>query len=127
MKFILFLLVPFSLVSQPMETQPLRILFVGNSLTYANDLPTLVRQYASTQGVKVKAEMLAKPNYALEDHWLEGVLQQRIASGSFDFVVVQQGPSSQQEGRQMLLEYGEKIKDLCLQNGCRLAFYGLAF
>ena len=46
--------------------------------------------------------MLARANYALKDHWNEGELQSLIKSGNFDFVVVQQGPSSQAEGRAML-------------------------
>ena len=67
--------------------------------------------------------MLAKPDYALEDHWNDGELQSLIKSGHFDFVVVQQGPSSQSEGRAMLFNYGEKIQSLCRQHNCRLAFF----
>lgn len=99
------------------------ILFVGNSLTYTNNLPGLVTLLAKEKGVTVKTEMIAYPNYALEDHWNDGSLQTLLAEKQFDFVVVQQGPSSQNEGRMMLLDYGARIKALCEAHNTRLAFF----
>lgn len=101
----------------------IHILFVGNSLTYSNDLPKRVQEVAAKQGVSVKTEMLAFPNYALEDHWLEGKVQELIASGRFTYVVVQQGPSSQEEGRTMLIESGKMYSELCKQHKTTLAFF----
>lgn len=72
---------------------------------------------------RVIADVLAKPNYALEDHWREGRLPLLMASNHYDFVIVQQGPSSQPDGREMLMTYGEKINALCKQTGSRLAFF----
>lgn len=105
------------------KEKPIRMLFVGNSLTYVNNLPHLVEKVAKEMGVTLKTEMLAFPDYALEDHWNDGKLQQMVASGRYTYVVVQQGPSSQEEGRVMLLEYGAKIKTLCNQYNSHLAFY----
>ncbi len=99
------------------------ILFVGNSLTYTNDLPKLVAQLASSNGTQVKTQTIAYANYALEDHWNDGELQQLITKGSFDFVVVQQGPSSQADGREMLFDYGGRISALCEARGAKLAFF----
>ncbi|HOY14106.1 MAG TPA: hypothetical protein PLY70_13245 [Saprospiraceae bacterium] len=80
------------------ETKIITILFVGNSLTYSNSLPDLVAKIGEQQGKKIKTLMLAYPNYALEDHWNEGKLQETIAKGSIDYLVMQQGPSSQEDG-----------------------------
>lgn len=99
------------------------ILFVGNSLTYTNNLPELVASLARNHNIKTKTEMLAFPNYGLIDHWNEGKLQKLLTTKHYDYVVVQQGPSSQAEGRAMLLEYDKKIKQLCDKNGSKLAFY----
>jgi hypothetical protein len=99
------------------------LLFVGNSLTYANDLPKLVASIAKIKGKKIKVEMLALPNYALLDHLVDGNLQEMIASGKYKYVIVQQGPSSQAEGREMLLEAGSKIKQMCNVSGASLAFF----
>lgn len=99
------------------------ILFVGNSLTYENNLPKLVIDLGKKHDVKISTKMLAYPNYALEDHWNDGKLQELIRSRKFDFVVVQQGPSSKALGKRMLLDYGKKIKALCDENEMQLAFY----
>lgn len=105
------------------EKADIRILFIGNSLTYTNNLPELVTKIGDTKTVKIETTMLALPNYALEDHWNDGKLQKMISTGGYDFVVVQQGPSSQQEGRAMLLEYGQRIRELCKAHDAKLAFF----
>lgn len=108
-----------SVISAPV----VKILFVGNSLTYTNDLPTLVERLAMKKEISVKTDILAFANYALEDHWVEGKLQVMIESGHYDYVVVQQGPSSQREGKLMLDDYGSRIQKLCLKYSARLVFY----
>lgn len=99
------------------------VLFVGNSLTYSNDLPAIVAELGQKEGKEIATSMLAFPNYALEDHWNDGRLQAMISTGDYDFVVIQQGPSSQEDGRTMLLDYGTRIKALCDSNQTRLAFF----
>lgn len=99
------------------------ILFIGNSLTYTNNLPKLVKNEAKQKGIKVNVEMLAFPNYAIEDHWNEGTVQKRIATKKYDFVIIQQGPSSQNEGRKMLIEYGKKYSALCELNNAKLCYF----
>lgn len=100
-----------------------KILFVGNSLTFYNDLPSRVAAIGISKENRIEKEMLAKPNYALEDHWIEGCLQAMIKSGYYDFVVVQQGPSSQADGAKSLLEYGGYLQELCKANDTKLAFF----
>ncbi len=99
------------------------VLFVGNSLTYFNSLPILVEEEAARRGIEVRTEELAFPNYALIDHWNDGNVQDLIETGAFDFVVVQQGPSSQPYGRMILIQYGQLFKDLCVANDTELAFF----
>jgi hypothetical protein len=67
--------------------------------------------------------MIAYANYALEDHWNDGRIQQLIATKKYDFVIVQQGPSSQPDGRAMLLNDGARIKALCITYNTQLAFF----
>jgi hypothetical protein len=99
------------------------VLFVGNSLTYSNSLPQLFQKFAQQKGKHVAVEILALPNYALVDHLADGNVQKLIASGKYNYVVVQQGPSSQQEGRALLLEAASVFEKLCKDNGARLAFF----
>lgn len=110
-------------VKTDQHIKELRVLFVGNSLTYYNNLPQLVQERAAQKGIKITTDILAKPNYALIDHWNDGIVQTKINQGNFDFVIVQQGPSSQAEGRTLLLQYGKKITALCKTNKTQLVFF----
>jgi hypothetical protein len=86
--------------------QALRVLFVGNSLTATNDLPGAVASFAAAVGhVQVEVAMVAPGGYALEDHWGDGVARTVLATGRFDVVVFQQGPSSLPESRANLVEW----------------------
>lgn len=100
-----------------------RILFVGNSLTYVNNLPKLVEEKAAEKDIVVVTESLSKANYAIIDHWNEDFVQQAVENTKYDYVIIQQGPSSQELGREWLLEYGAKFKELCDNNNTELAFY----
>lgn len=101
----------------------LSILFVGNSLTYTNNLPKLVKKYAKKEGIHLTYKMVAFPNYSLEDHWNDGDIQKLIASTSFDFIILQQGPSSQPDGRDMLIDYGKKFDRIGQQNESKLCYF----
>jgi hypothetical protein len=70
------------------------ILFVGNSLTYTNDLPGMVRQVAEAAGGGLRVEMAAGPDLAVIDH-TNGASDalRRISGSRWDAVVLQQGPT----------------------------------
>jgi hypothetical protein len=79
----------------PDPSASLRILFVGNSLTYANDLPGMVKALADSAGIAgVQTAQVAKPDFALEDHWNDGQARRVIEAGGWHWVVLQQGPSA---------------------------------
>ncbi|GAA4280456.1 SGNH/GDSL hydrolase family protein [Gaetbulibacter aestuarii] len=99
------------------------VLFVGNSLTYINNLPELVKNQAALRGISVDYTLLAFPDYAIIDHWKDGKVQKLISSQNFDFVIIQQGPSSQNEGREMLLNDGQKYSELCQLNHAKLCYF----
>lgn len=99
------------------------LLFVGNSLTYSNNLPKLVAEEAKNKEIIITTTMLAKPNYAIVDHWADREVQRLIKTKKYDFVIIQQGPSSQADGREMLLKGGKKYNDLCNANGAKLAYF----
>ncbi len=83
----------------------------------------MVERIGAAKGKDIYSETLAFPNYAIEDHWNDGKMQELICEGNFDFVVIQQGPSSQADGRAMLFDYGQRIKDFCISRGTELAFF----
>jgi len=64
------------------------ILFIGNSLTYANDIPGRVAQLGKENGAKITTQMIAHPDYTLEDHWNSGQLQYQLAARHYNFVAL---------------------------------------
>lgn len=130
-KFLLFLFAllvsSFSLYSQQKlsknKNSTFNILFIGNSLTYKNNLPDLVKKAAKKKGIKVKSKTIAFPNYAIVDHWNDGQVIELIVSKNFDFVIIQQGPSSQNEGRKILIENGKEYRSLCELTDTKLCFF----
>ena len=126
--FLLFaLIITYSSLNNQQEARSnkteFNILFIGNSLTYTNKLPQLVKKKAKLKGIKINTKMIAFPNYAIEDHWLDGQVQKLISSKKYDFVIIQQGPSSQNEGRNMLIEYGKKYSSICKLNNTKLCYF----
>ena len=61
----------------------LRVLFVGNSLTYVNDLPAVVAGLgAASRLPDVEYRMLAPGGWSIEDHWTIGDAPKVLASGN---------------------------------------------
>ena len=107
------------------DTDPtLRILFIGNSLTYANDLPATVQRLGqSDHSRSVVVSSVAFGNYSLEDHWNRGDAQRAIASARWDLVVLQQGPSALPESRVLLIDYATRFAGEIRTIGGRPAMY----
>ena len=101
--------------------ESLRVLFVGNSLTYVNDLPGMLRELLRQEGLDVVTASMAEPNFGLEDHWVRRATHDRIAEG-WDVVIMQQGPSAT-EGRPSLLEFAERFARPIREAGATPALY----
>ena len=100
-----------------------QLLFVGNSLTQYNNLPGLVKKIYNDTGKSVSISTILKGGTGLEDHWNSDQLQPEINSGFYDYVIVQQGPSSQEYGRWSLMTFGGLIAESCNENSAQLAFF----
>ncbi len=108
----------------PQRDNDLRILFIGNSLTYTNDLPAMVRRLGLAVGGKAPVvESVTIPDFSLEDQWNRGDAQQAIRRDNWDFVVLQQGPSALPESRVLLVEYTRKFAEEIRTVGGRPALY----
>lgn len=88
---------------------PLRVLFVGNSLTAANDLPGEVARLARATGRSLETGKVAYDGYALEDHWHQGDARRELETGTWDAVVMQQGPSSLRDSQIQLSIWAAKL------------------
>ncbi|MEK9501506.1 hypothetical protein [Gaopeijia maritima] len=98
----------------------LRVLFVGNSLTYTNDLPGLVETVAAAAGHSLEAASVAGPNMGLGDHWVTGT-PETIRSLRPDVVVLQQGPSTLLSSRAYLVEWTDSMARVAHEVGAETA------
>ena len=105
------------------QPTPLRILFVGNSLTYINDVPALVIAIARANQRILQCEQVTAPDLSLEDHWRLGDARRAIARGGWDIVVLQQGPSALPESRALLVDYTHRFDREIKQAGAATALY----
>lgn len=101
----------------------LSLLFIGNSLTAANDLPALVESMGRATGITIRCTVVAKPDFSLEDHWADGEARKAIARGGWTHVVLQQGPSALRESRVLLNEYARRFDREIRKVKARPAFF----
>jgi hypothetical protein len=70
----------------------LRVLFIGNSMTYVQDLPGLLTNLASSNGKTVITAQNTPGGYFLSDHVTDPVSLSLMAQG-FDYIVAQEHSS----------------------------------
>lgn len=97
---------------------PKHVLFIGNSLTYYNGVPYMLRALADSAGHPPPVvDDVALPDYGLPEHWIDGRAARAIRDGCWDHVVLQQGPSSQETSRALLLDYAARYAAIIRQEG----------
>ena len=72
------------------KKKTLSILFIGNSHTYANDMPVMVRRRAEDAGYECRIAMLAHGGWYLAQHAEEPEVRFNILYGRYDYVVLQE-------------------------------------
>lgn len=109
---------------EPFAGPGIHVLFIGNSLTYANDLPGTVQGLVRLGGGEMSFHAVAKPDFALLDH-LNGESEavDEIKRGGWDVVVMQQGPSSLRESRDLLIQGVQKLNEHIRAKGAQPALY----
>lgn len=68
----------------------LRILFIGNSHTYYNDMPAMAAEQARKEGWECEVTMIAHGGWFLEQHVQEPDVRFNILYGHYDYVVLQE-------------------------------------
>ena len=106
-------------VRKKMKNQKkLRILFIGNSHTYFNDMPEMVAEQFRKEQYDCEVTMIAHGGWFLEQHANEPDVRFNILYGHYDYVVLQEhahpfGPEEKFYGavrqlNQWILEAGSK-------------------
>jgi len=74
------------------SAEALRVLFVGNSYTYVNDLPSILKDLAIANRAEpgIQTTMIATPGATLEAHWKQGDVQRALQQERWDYVILQE-------------------------------------
>ena len=102
----------------------LDVLFIGNSLTYINDLPASLAAIAGSAHDVIRVEMVAGPKLSLMDQLVAGgEAESAIRRGGWGYVVLQQGASADSDSRDTLILATETFDTMIRSVGARTALY----
>ncbi|HSC77738.1 MAG TPA: SGNH/GDSL hydrolase family protein [Candidatus Acidoferrales bacterium] len=107
------------------QTQPakLRVLFIGNSYTYFNDLPGLVERLSAAAGQPIEARGVVEAGATLEHHWSVGLALKRIQQGGWDFVVLQEQSGRPVLDKPRMFEYARAFDAEIQKHGGRTVLF----
>jgi Domain of unknown function (DUF4886) len=111
------------------EKSFLNVLFVGNSFTYFNDMPGLVKLLAeAAHEAKPFVSAQETPGgYTLKRHWEDGKVAQVLQSSRWDYVVLQEQSQflsfAQWQRFQEVHPYARQLNNLAWQNKAKLVLF----
>lgn len=69
---------------------PLKILFIGNSLIYTNDLPDILKGMLKAKGRTAVIQSVANPGWSLFQHSESSITKAAIEKDCWDYIVLQE-------------------------------------
>lgn len=100
----------------------LKVLFIGNSHTYYNDMVNTFARTCHANGIEVHTTMLTSPGKSLLWHSQEPQLRFNILYGSYDYIVLQDA-AHPFAGEESLLKGVEKIKEFIDKTSSKTVLY----
>src|SRR5256886_12339646 len=103
-----------------------RVLFIGNSYTYVNDLPAMFAELAHSGGHRVEAGMVAVGGSTLGEHAASAATAAKLTSTRWDLVVLQeqsQIPSVDQLRQSEMYPAARRLADTIYRQGGRPIFF----
>jgi hypothetical protein len=125
--FLLLSLAPAGHAQQPKPAaKQVRVLFIGNSLTYVNDLPAELRAIVAAgypSGTSLRSEQITPGGCTLQKHWNDGKAAAKIASGHWDYVVLQEQSQMPYLDRQQTFHYAGLFDQEIKKAGAKTVLY----
>lgn len=99
----------------------LHLLFIGNSYTYVNDLPSMLASIAATAGKPplITTAEVTQGGATLGVHWSNGEAQTQINSHQFTHVVLQGQSWEPIAGYTEFMSFGEQFENLIVDAGAK--------
>ncbi len=94
----------------------LRVLWIGNSYTFYNDLPEMVQKIAATKGMNLSMTKILKGGEKFSGHLKNDNLIKELSQGAWDYVILQEYSStpgySTQTVAKEVYPYAQKLDSL---------------
>ena len=100
----------------------MRVLFIGNSHTYYNEMPHIVQQLMEAAGQPIDVTMLSKGGAHLSDHIANEQTRFNILYGKYDFVILQEVTLGFPETKEYM-ECVQTLKGWCDEVGVPCGLY----
>lgn len=84
------------------------ILFLGNSYTFFNRMPAMVKAMADSRGLRPDVHMHAAPAASLQSHWNGGSARKKLEGTAWDFVILQDQSATPVVAPERTMEFGGK-------------------
>jgi hypothetical protein len=101
----------------------LKVLFVGNSLTYYNDLPGLVEQLSCRQSKPIQVESVTWPWATLKFHWETGIAARKLGQSHWDYVILQEFSTLPATDPRATIEDFRRFNELINHSGAALIIF----
>lgn len=108
---------------QSSSSQRLRVLFIGNSFTYVNDLPRLVARLAANESRPLETRMVTVGGASLKSHWDDGQALAAIKGAKWDYVVLQEQSALPVNNPKLMHEYARLFDAEIKKAGAKTVFY----
>lgn len=100
----------------------MKVLFIGNSHTYFNDLPQIFKEICEANSIPAEVTMLAHAGVTFGFHVKEPEVRFNIMYGNYDYVILQHRAHPMGEYDEMA-EAAEELVKMIRQTGSRPVFY----
>jgi hypothetical protein len=105
-------------------SEALNVLFIGNSLTYTNDLPAMIAELAKAGGqAPFNHESETPGGCTFKKHWEDGKALKKIGEKPWDFVVLQEYSDMAVSAPAEMGKYGRLLNDAVVAHGSRTLWY----
>jgi hypothetical protein len=105
------------------RSRAINMLFIGNSFTQRNNLPALLAELAAARSLLVKHELISVGGASLRTHWNAGRATKAIATGGFDYVVLQEQSTLPVKNAQRMAENVRLFDDTIKRAGSKTVLY----
>ncbi len=107
----------------PEFTKKMRVLFIGNSYTYVNDLPRMLKGLMAVKAIDLETRRVTPGCCMLAAHWKSTDTRKAIAEGPWDYVVIQEQSQMPVFNPSLTLKYAALLAEMVHKVGAEPVFY----